>query len=94
MATASASNTPATRVHASAGGDPAPSTRRVGGTCIISPNGEIIAEAKTRGEELICADCDLDIAEDLKNNLLNFEEHRKIEFYGLIADQRGVVEPD
>ncbi len=66
----------------------------IGGTCIISPNGEIIAEAKTRGEELICADCDLDIAEDLKNNLLNFEEHRKIEFYGLIADQRGVVEPD
>lgn len=66
----------------------------IGGTCVISPNGEIVAEAKTRDEELVCANCDLDIAEGLKNNLLNFEEHRKIEFYGLIAEQRGVKEPD
>ena len=66
----------------------------IGGTCIIAPTGEIIAESETRDEELICADCDLDIAEDLKNNLLNFEQHRKIEFYGLIAEQRGIVEPD
>ena len=66
----------------------------IGGTCIIAPTGEIVAECKTREQELICADCDLDLARDLKDNLLNFEQHRRIEHYGLITEQRGVVEPD
>lgn len=66
----------------------------IGGTCIIAPTGEIVAACGTREQELICADCDLDLARDLKDNLLNFEQHRRIEHYGLITEQRGVVEPD
>ena len=66
----------------------------IGGTCIIAPTGEIVAACETREQELICADCDLDLARDLKDNLLNFEQHRRIEHYGLITGQRGVVEPD
>ena len=66
----------------------------IGGTCIIAPTGEIVAACETREQELICADCDLDLARDLKDNLLNFEQHRRIEHYGLITEQRGVVEPD
>ncbi len=66
----------------------------IGGTCIIAPTGEVVAACETREQELICADCDLDLARDLKDNLLNFEQHRRIEHYGLITGQRGVVEPD
>ena len=32
----------------------------IGGSCIVDPDGEIVAEAKTEDDELIVADCDLD----------------------------------
>ena len=32
----------------------------LGGSVIVAPTGEIVAQASTRGDELIVADCDLD----------------------------------
>lgn len=65
----------------------------IGGSCIIAPTGEILAKCAGRGDELITADCDLDLAKDLRDNLMNFELHRKIEHYGPITEQRGVTPP-
>lgn len=59
----------------------------IGGSCIISPTGEIVALCNTEDEELIVADCDLDLGKYIKETVFNFAEHRRIEHYGLITKQ-------
>ena len=65
----------------------------IGGTCIIAPTGEIVALARTVGDELITYDCDLSLCTYGKETTFAFAKHRRIEHYGLIASQTGVVEP-
>ncbi|MDX6750449.1 N-carbamoyl-D-amino-acid hydrolase [Geminicoccaceae bacterium 1502E] len=65
----------------------------IGGTLIVDPNGEIVVEAKTEGDELIVADCDLDATRFGKETIFDFKRHRRIEHYGLISSQTGVVLP-
>jgi predicted amidohydrolase len=56
------------------------------GTCIISPSGVIVSETQTRGDELIWADCDLDIALSGKTTEFNFARNRRPECYaGLLS---------
>ena len=57
----------------------------IGGTCIIAPTGEIVAECKTLGDELIVAECDLDRCKEIKENIFNFSLHREPENYTLIS---------
>ena len=57
----------------------------IGGTCIIAPTGEIIAECKTLDDELVVAECDLDRCKEIKENIFNFSLHRKPENYTLIS---------
>jgi predicted amidohydrolase len=45
------------------------------------------------GDEVVVADCDLDLAEYSRKTLFNFEANRQIQHYGIIAAQRGVVMP-
>ena len=66
----------------------------IGGTCIIAPTGEITAQAVTRGDELVTATCDLELAREWKENLLNFADNRKIENYALITQQAGITPPE
>jgi len=65
----------------------------MGGSAIVSPNGEIAAQAVTLGDELIVADCDLDAGAYIKANIFNFAAHRRTEHYGLIVETTGVVPP-
>jgi len=65
----------------------------IGGTCIIAPTGEIVALARTVGDELITYDCDLSLCTYGKDTTFAFAKHRRIEHYGLIASQTGVIEP-
>jgi predicted amidohydrolase len=65
----------------------------MGGTTIIRPNGEFAAVASTEDDELIVHECDLDEAQILKKTLFDFGKHRRIEHYGLITTQTGVVLP-
>ena len=65
----------------------------IGGSCIVDPNGRIIAEASTLGDELVVADCDLDMCRQGKDKMFNFVAHRRPEHYGAITGQIGVVEP-
>ena len=57
----------------------------IGGTCIIAPTGEIVAECKTLSDELIHAECDLDRCKEIKENIFNFSLHREPENYTLIS---------
>jgi len=65
----------------------------IGGSCIVDPNGRIIAEASTLADELVVADCDLDMCSQGKDKMFNFAAHRRPEHYGAIISQIGVIEP-
>lgn len=65
----------------------------MGGTMIVDPNGEIVAEAQTLDDELVVHDCDLDATLFGKQTVFDFARHRRIEHYGRIAAQAGVIAP-
>ena len=65
----------------------------IGGTAIVSPTGDIVAQALSEEDEVITYNCDLDLGKDIKENIFNFDIHRRIEHYGLITSQTGVVAP-
>lgn len=64
-----------------------------GHSVIVNPNGVIVAESKTEGDELLVADCDLDATRFGKETVFDFKRHRRIEHYGPIASQTGIIEP-
>ncbi len=66
----------------------------IGGSCIIAPTGEIVAQTVSDGDHVITYACDLDLGIEIKQNRFNFEAHRRIEHYGLITSQLGVVAPE
>ena len=57
----------------------------IGGSCIIAPTGEIVAQCTTLGDELVVAECDLDRCDELKRHVFDFDLHRQPQHYGLIA---------
>jgi predicted amidohydrolase len=65
----------------------------LGGSLIANPDGEIVVEAKTEADELIVHACDLDATAFGKRTIFDFARHRRIEHYGPICSQTGVVEP-
>ncbi|MBV9735128.1 MAG: N-carbamoyl-D-amino-acid hydrolase [Acidisphaera sp.] len=65
----------------------------IGGSCIVDPNGRIVAEARTLADEVIVADCDLDLCRQGKEKMFNFAAHRRPLHYGPITGQVGVIAP-
>lgn len=63
----------------------------IGGSCIVAPTGEIVAQAKTLEDELVIYRCDLDRCREIQDNIFNFSEHREPENYRLIVETRGIV---
>jgi N-carbamoyl-D-amino-acid hydrolase len=59
---------------------------QIGGTCIISPLGEVVAQATTEEDELVCATVDLDLASNRKR-ALDFAGNRRTEHYGTITER-------
>lgn len=49
----------------------------IGGSCIIAPTGEIIAQATTLDDELINATADLSRCQEIQTNIFNFAQHRQ-----------------
>ncbi|KAI9727045.1 MAG: hypothetical protein M1834_008513 [Cirrosporium novae-zelandiae] len=66
----------------------------IGGSCITDPEGHILAEAKTKGDELIIAEIDLEDCRQGKEKTFDFSRHRRIETYSLISSQTEVIEPE
>ena len=64
-----------------------------GGSLIVNPDGEIVAQASTEDDELVVADCDLDATAFGKQTVFDFSRHRRVEHYGRITSQTGVVLP-
>jgi predicted amidohydrolase len=65
----------------------------IGGSCIVAPTGEIVAQAATEEDEVIQFVCDLDAGNDAKEKMFNFARHRRIEHYGLITERTGAQPP-
>ena len=66
----------------------------IGGSCIVDPNGRIVAEAKTLADEIIVADIDLDACRQGKEKMFNFAAHRRPGWYGPITGQVGAMLPE
>ena len=67
--------------------------RQLGGSMIVAPSGEIVAQATTEGDELIVARCDLDLCNSYKRTTFNFAAHRRTEHYRMIVERAGATPP-
>lgn len=65
----------------------------IGGSAIVSPTGEIVAQSQTEADELIFANIDLAIGETFREHVFNFAKHRRPEHYGLITERTGAGAP-
>jgi N-carbamoyl-D-amino-acid hydrolase len=65
----------------------------IGGSCVVDPNGLIVAEAQSLEDEVIVADCDLDLCRQGKEKMFNFAAHRRPAHYAAITARAGVEEP-
>ncbi|HUN41163.1 MAG TPA: N-carbamoyl-D-amino-acid hydrolase [Acetobacteraceae bacterium] len=64
-----------------------------GHSIIVNPQGEIIAMATSWDDELITADCNLDMCTLGRTTIFAFDKHRRPEAYARITQQVGAVEP-
>jgi predicted amidohydrolase len=64
-----------------------------GHSIIVNPQGEIMAQATSWDDELITADCDLDMCRLGRSTIFNFAAHRRPEAYGRITAQVGSEPP-
>jgi len=63
--------------------------RMFGHSVIVAPTGEIAAKSQSEEDEVICHNCDIDLAANLKNTMFNFAAHRRPEHYRLIVERTG-----
>jgi predicted amidohydrolase len=66
----------------------------IGGSLIVNPDGEIVAEAVTEGDEVLVAACDMDATRFGKQTIFDFARHRRVEHYGLITSRTGALPPE
>jgi N-carbamoyl-D-amino-acid hydrolase len=66
----------------------------IGGSAIIAPTGEVVAQALTLDDELVVARCDLDLGRSYKTTTFNFARHRQPDQYRMIVERTGAVEPE
>jgi len=66
----------------------------IGGSCVTGPEGEVLAEAKGKEDEVVAAVVDLEDCRQGKEKTFDFGRHRRVEMYGVITEQTGVVEPE
>ena len=63
--------------------------RMFGHSLIVAPTGEIAVKSQSEEDEVICANCDIDLAANLKKTMFNFAAHRRPEHYRLIVERVG-----
>ena len=64
-----------------------------GHSIIVNPQGEILAQATSWGDELVTADCDLNVCTLGRTTIFAFDRHRRPEAYTRITSQVGAVAP-
>ncbi|HYZ33894.1 MAG TPA: N-carbamoyl-D-amino-acid hydrolase [Crenalkalicoccus sp.] len=65
----------------------------IGGSCIVAPDGQVVAQARTLEDEVIVADLDFDACRQGKEKMFNFAAHRRPQWYGPITGQVGAAPP-
>lgn len=65
----------------------------IAGSCIVDPDGRVVAQSSTMGDELVTADCDLDACLQGREKMFNFAAHRRPDHYRRIVDQVGIELP-
>jgi predicted amidohydrolase len=65
----------------------------IAGSAIVSPTGEIAAQASTEEDELIFFNCDLALGDTFREHVFNFAKHRRPEHYRLIVERIGAGKP-
>lgn len=63
--------------------------RMFGHSLIVAPTGEIAAKTTTEEDEVVCFNCDLNLAQNLKQTMFDFAAHRRPEHYKLIVERVG-----
>ena len=63
--------------------------RMFGHSLIVAPTGEIAVKSQSEEDEVICFNCDIDLAAGLKKTMFNFAAHRRPEHYRLIVERVG-----
>ena len=58
-------------------------------SCIIAPSGQIVAQAVSMEDELVCATIDLDMGRAYRETFFDFARHREPDAYRLIVDRKG-----
>jgi len=66
----------------------------IAGSVIVDPEGQVVARAATEGDELLVHPCDMDATRFGKATIFDFKRHRRVEHYGRITAQTGVIYPD
>ena len=61
----------------------------IGGSVIVDPEGNVVAQSATEDDELITHACDLDATRFGKDTIFDFARHRRVEHYGLITSRTG-----
>jgi predicted amidohydrolase len=64
-----------------------------GHSIIVNPQGEIMAQATSWDDELVVADCNLDMCALGRTTIFAFDKHRRPEAYGRITGQVGALAP-
>ncbi len=64
-----------------------------GHSIVVNPQGEIMAQATSWDDELIVADCDLEMCRLGRETIFDFARHRRPEHYGRITAQAGSEAP-
>ena len=67
--------------------------RMFGHSLIVAPSGEIAVKSASEDDEVICFNCDIDLAANLKQTMFNFAAHRRPEHYKLIVERVGAGDP-
>jgi predicted amidohydrolase len=63
--------------------------RMFGHSLIVAPTGEIAAKTVTEDDEVVSFNCDIDLAQNLKQTMFNFAAHRRPEHYRIIVERVG-----
>lgn len=64
----------------------------IGGSVIVAPSGEIVAQAQGEGDEVLFCQADLALGDTFKQHVFNYAAHRRPEHYRLIVDRVGAGE--
>ena len=65
----------------------------IGGSVIVAPTGEIVAQTCSERDEVIAARVDLGLGENFRQHVFDFAKHRRPEHYRLIVERTGAGEP-